>query len=51
MTGLSDKLVALARELSYARGVKDAARIRRQCGLEEWPLVLVEAKRFYGTRK
>lgn len=50
-TGLSDKLAQLANELSHAKGVKEAARIRSRCTLEQWARVLNEAKRIYLLRQ
>jgi hypothetical protein len=49
-TELSDKLVGLAGQLSYASEAKQAARVRSQCSLEEWSLVLAEAKLVYAQR-
>lgn len=46
----SEKLVDLARQLSYAQTVKDVARLRIQCELDEWELVIAEARRLYAER-
>jgi hypothetical protein len=46
----SEKLPNLAGQLSYANGVKEAARIRRQCTLDEWQIVLREARKIYHIR-
>lgn len=50
-TQLNEKLVDLAVQLSYARGVKEAARLRAQCELGDWEWVKVEAKRLYVARQ
>lgn len=47
---LGEKLPDLASQLSYASSRKEAARIRRQCTLEEWQVVLREAKKIYHSR-
>lgn len=44
---LSDRLALLAGELSRAKGVKEAARIRARCTLGEWNLILREARKIY----
>lgn len=44
------RLSNLSSQLSYASGVKAAARIRSRCTLEEWELVLDEAKILYNER-
>lgn len=49
-TELSDKLVGLANQLSYASSSKQAAKIRSRCDLEEWDLVRFEAKIIYAQR-
>ena len=49
-TELGDRLKSLAGQLSYANGVKDAAKIRSQCTLDEWQVVLKEAKEIYNLR-
>jgi len=48
---LSDKLLDLAGQLTYAASVKDVARLRRQVDLSEWTLVKAEAKRIVALRK
>jgi len=48
---LDGKLDSLATQFSYATGVKDAARIRSQCSLEEWAEVKKRAKEIYFLRK
>jgi len=37
----------LAVQFVYAGGVKEAARLRKQCDIKDWALVLEEAKRIY----
>jgi hypothetical protein len=37
----------LAVQFVYAKGVKEAARLRKQCDLKDWTSVLEEAKRIY----
>lgn len=46
-----NKLNLLADDLSRAISVKESARLRRQCTLEEWQLVLAQAKKVYDRRK
>lgn len=48
---LSDKLMDLAGKLSYASGVKEVARLRRQCALVEWEQVVEEAKKIVARRR
>lgn len=48
---LSDKVLELAPQLSYAQTVKDVAKLRIQCELIEWELVVAEARRIYASRK
>jgi hypothetical protein len=50
-TELSSKQLVLASQLSYASTRKQAAGVRSQCTLEEWNLVLDEAKKLYSMRK
>jgi len=50
-TELSEKLSDLASQLTYAQGVKAVARLRIQCSLKEWELVLAEARKIYHARK
>jgi len=50
-TKLSDKLRDLAEQLTYAQGVKQVARLRIQCDLAEWNLVIAEARKIYHARK
>lgn len=49
-TELSDKLVGLANQLSYASTSKQAAKVRSKCDREEWDLILFEAKIIYAQR-
>jgi len=48
---LSDRLRALALEFSFATNVKQSAKARRQCSLEEWELVKAEARSLYQGRQ
>ena len=41
----------LADDFSRAKSVKEAARIRSQCSLDEWKMVLNEARRIYNRRR
>lgn len=48
---LSDRLMDLAAQFAVATSVKEAARLRAKCELEEWKLVLVEAKKIYAYHR
>jgi hypothetical protein len=50
MTLADSRLQDLASQLSSADGVKAAAKIRNRCTLEEWKVVLREARRIYHFR-
>lgn len=45
------KLSDLAVRLTYAQGVKDVAKLRSQCDLADWKLVVAEAKRIHHASK
>lgn len=47
---ISDKVLNLAVLYSRARSVKEAARLRAQCDLEEWEMVKKEAFAINLTR-
>lgn len=51
MAVTSERLIALASDLSYARSSKDAARVRIQVTLSEWRQILPMAKRLYKRRE
>lgn len=51
VTTIGGRLQGIANQLAYAIDVKEAARLRRQCYLEEWYFVLAEAKNIYARRK
>jgi len=46
----SDKLLSLSSQFAYASGVKEAAKLRSQCTLEEWQQVLAASKEIYRRR-
>lgn len=41
----------LAVQFVYASGVKEVARLRKQCELKDWSLVLEEAKMIYQNKQ
>ena len=53
-TEITERLSDLAQQFVWASGVKEpvkeAAKLRSQCTLEEWGLVVKEAKRIYAQR-
>ncbi|HEY6020474.1 MAG TPA: hypothetical protein VIY48_11375 [Candidatus Paceibacterota bacterium] len=48
---LSDRLMDVAAQFAAASNVKEAARLRAKCTLEEWKMVLVEAKKIYAYHR
>lgn len=50
-TQLSEKLSDLAKQLTYAQDIKGVARLRIQCDLKEWELVIAEARKIHHARK
>jgi hypothetical protein len=50
VTLADSKLQDLAYQLSSADGIKAAAKIRNRCTLEEWKVVLREARKIYHSR-
>lgn len=48
---IEDKLDYLATQFSFASTVKESAKIRLQCSLDEWSEVKRRAKDIYFLRK